>query len=57
MNDKKIGLIGLGNVGSKIANNILDGGFKLFIYDLELSIPKDKEDSVNLKFGTFCDPK
>ena len=42
MNDKKIGLIGLGNVGSKIANNILDGGFKLFIYDL------DKKKSLSL---------
>ncbi len=35
MKDKKIGLIGLGNVGSKIANNILRGKFKLFVYDLD----------------------
>ena len=35
MKDKKIGLIGLGNVGSKIAKNILKGKFKLFVYDLD----------------------
>ena len=34
MKDKNIGLIGLGNVGSKIAKNLLRGNFKLFIYDL-----------------------
>jgi len=34
MRDKNIGFIGLGNVGSKLANSILVGGYNLFIYDL-----------------------
>jgi len=34
LKDKKIGFIGLGNVGSKVANNILKKGYKLFVYDL-----------------------
>ena len=50
MNDKKIGLIGLGNVGSKIANNILDGGFKLIIYDLD----KKKSLSLVKKGAHWC---
>jgi 3-hydroxyisobutyrate dehydrogenase len=38
--DTNVGFIGLGNVGSKIANNILKDGFNLYIYDLneELSV-------------------
>ena len=32
--DKNIGFIGLGNVGSKLANSILLGGYNLFIYDI-----------------------
>ena len=32
--DNKIGFIGLGNVGSKIANNIIKNGFTLYVYDL-----------------------
>jgi len=50
MKDKNIGLIGLGNVGSKIANNILEGGFKLFIYDLE----KKKSLSLVKKGANWC---
>ena len=34
MIDHNIGFIGLGNVGSKLANNILQAGFNLFIYDI-----------------------
>ena len=35
MKDKKIGFIGLGNVGSKIAYNILkDKKFSLYVFDL-----------------------
>ena len=34
MIDKNIGFIGLGNVGSKLANSILLGGYNLFIYDM-----------------------
>ena len=33
MKDVNIGFIGLGNVGSKIASNILKGGLKLFVND------------------------
>ena len=36
MIDKNIGFIGLGNVGSKLANSILLGGYNLFIYDIDL---------------------
>ena len=35
MIDKVIGFIGLGNVGSKLASNILYAGYNLFIYDLD----------------------
>ena len=34
MTDIKIGFIGLGNVGSKIAKNILENDYKLYVYDL-----------------------
>ncbi len=33
--DKNIGFIGLGNVGSKIANRLLLSNYKLFIYDID----------------------
>ena len=32
--DKKIGFIGLGNVGKKLANSILEGNFDLFVHDI-----------------------
>ena len=35
MNDKNIGFIGLGNVGSKLANNILIAGYNIYLYDLK----------------------
>ena len=35
MNDSSIGFIGLGNVGSKVANNIIGNGYKLYIHDLD----------------------
>ena len=35
MKDKNIGFIGLGNLGSRVANNILKSGFNLFINDLD----------------------
>ena len=35
MRDKNIGFIGLGNVGEKIANNILKGNYNLFVNDLK----------------------
>ena len=40
MIDKTIGFIGLGNVGSKIANNILIEGYKLYIFDLNQTLSK-----------------
>ena len=39
--DKKIGFIGLGNVGSKVANNILKKGYDLYIFDLNKSNSKN----------------
>ena len=33
--DTSIGFIGLGNVGSKLANSILISSYKLFVYDLD----------------------
>ena len=35
MIDKNIGFIGLGNVGSKLANSILQANYNLFIHDLD----------------------
>ena len=35
MSDQNIGFIGLGNVGSKLANSILFGNYNLFVYDLD----------------------
>ena len=35
MNDHNIGFIGLGNVGSKLANSILLASYNLFIYDID----------------------
>ena len=40
INKKNIGFIGLGNVGSKLANNILLGNYNLFIYDLKKNVAK-----------------
>ena len=50
MNDTSIGFIGLGNVGSKVANNIINKGYKLYINDL------DQDTSKNLvsKGAIFC---
>ena len=33
MNEISIGFIGLGNVGSKIANNIIKKGYSLYVHD------------------------
>ena len=35
MIDRNIGFIGLGNVGSKLASNILYAGHNLFIFDID----------------------
>ena len=49
--DKNIGFIGLGNVGSKIANNILKGGYRLFVYDLN----KNLANNLINKGAIWCD--
>ena len=50
MNDSSIGFIGLGNVGSKVANNIISSGYKLFIYDID----EKKSKSLVSKGAIFC---
>ena len=50
MNDSSIGFIGLGNVGSKVANNIISNGYKLYIHDLD---EKKSQDLVS-KGAIFC---
>ena len=35
MNIINVGFIGLGNVGSKLASNIMKGNFQLFVNDLD----------------------
>ena len=41
----KVGFIGLGNVGFKLANSLLETGFDISIYDLERSTAKPLEDT------------
>ncbi len=48
--DKNIGFIGLGNVGSKLANNLLLANYKLYIFDLK---EKQSEDLVS-KGAYWC---
>ena len=50
MNDTNIGFVGLGNVGAKVANNIISNGYKLYIYDLD----KKKSENLVSKGGIFC---
>jgi len=50
MNDSSIGFIGLGNVGSKVANNIISNGYKLYIHDLD----EKKALSLVSKGAIFC---
>ena len=49
--DKNIGFIGLGNVGSKVANNILKQGYNLYVYDLN----KNKSKNLISKGAKWCD--
>ena len=39
--DKKIGFIGLGNVGRKVANNILKKGYNLYVCDLNKNLSSE----------------
>ncbi len=48
--DKNIGFIGLGNVGNKLAFNLIKNGYNLFVYDLN----KKKCDNLVLKGAIFC---
>ena len=50
MNDTSIGFIGLGNVGSKVANNIICKGYKLYVHDLD----EKKSQSLVSKGAIFC---
>jgi len=50
MNDTNIGFIGLGNVGSKVANNIIKNGYNLYIHDLN----KKSSKSLISKGAIFC---
>lgn len=50
MNDINIGFIGLGNVGAKVANNIISSGYKLYVHDLD----EKKSKSLVSKGGIFC---
>ena len=50
MNDSSIGFVGLGNVGSKVANNIISNGYKLYVHDLD----EKKSQSLVSKGAIFC---
>ena len=50
MNDSSIGFVGLGNVGSKVANNIINNGYKLYIHNQK----KKKSQSLVSKGAIFC---
>ena len=50
MNETTVGFVGLGNVGSKIANNIINNGYKLYIHDLD----EIKSQSLVSKGAIFC---
>ena len=50
MNDTTVGFVGLGNVGSKIANNIINNGYKLYVHDLD----EIKSQSLVSKGAIFC---
>ena len=50
MNKVNVGFIGLGNVGAKIAHNILKGNFQLFVNDLN----KNKSNNLIEKGAQWC---
>ena len=50
MNKANIGFIGLGNVGSKIASNILKGDFQLFVNDID----KNKSNKLIQEGAQWC---
>ncbi len=50
MSDTFIGFVGLGNVGAKVANNIISNGYKLYVHDLD----ENKSKILVSKGGIFC---
>ena len=50
MSDTFIGFVGLGNVGAKVANNIINNGYKLYVHDLD----EIKSQSLVSKGAIFC---
>ena len=50
MSDTFIGFVGLGNVGAKVANNIISNGYKLYVHDLD----ENKSKNLVSKGGIFC---
>ena len=49
-NQVKLGFIGLGNMGSRIAQRLLDHGYQLSVYDLDPA----KAEAVAAKGGTVA---
>jgi|HubBroStandDraft_6_1064221.scaffolds.fasta_scaffold97224_2 3-hydroxyisobutyrate dehydrogenase-like beta-hydroxyacid dehydrogenase len=47
-NQMKLGFIGLGNMGSRIAQRLLDHGYQLAVYDVDIS----KSDAIRAQGGT-----
>jgi 3-hydroxyisobutyrate dehydrogenase-like beta-hydroxyacid dehydrogenase len=49
-NQVKLGFIGLGNMGSRIAQRLLDHGYQLAVYDVDIS----KSDAIRAQSGTVA---
>jgi 3-hydroxyisobutyrate dehydrogenase-like beta-hydroxyacid dehydrogenase len=49
-NQVKLGFIGMGNMGSRIAQRLLDHGYQLAVYDVDIS----KSDAIRAKGGTVA---
>jgi 3-hydroxyisobutyrate dehydrogenase-like beta-hydroxyacid dehydrogenase len=49
-NQVKLGFIGMGNMGSRIAQRLLDHGYQLALYDVDIS----KSDAIRAKGGTVA---
>ena len=50
-NQVKLGFIGLGNMGSRIAQRLLDHGYQLAVYDVDIS----KSDAIRAQGGTVAE--
>jgi 3-hydroxyisobutyrate dehydrogenase-like beta-hydroxyacid dehydrogenase len=49
-NQVKLGFIGMGNMGSRIAQRLLDHGYQLAVYDVDIS----KSDAIHAQGGTVA---